>query len=273
MICSIVITYNPNEVLLKSIDELVCQTDFVLIIDNNSADKAILTEIESRHIDRVKMICNEQNAGVAAALNQGLDYAAKNNFELILTMDQDSVLLPDCVERLLATLNGNEKIASAGANYKNIDSKKTYKFVDALITSGNLVWVDKALEVGGFNSELFIDGVDTEFSFKLIDAGYKLAYVFSAEIEHSIGEIITVKTFFGKRKLQYHSPLRYYYIYRNYEYLKKKFGKSHKAYLAKLGLAHWIDRTFNVPKHSDFKEKKKMIKQSKADAKAMWDKI
>ena len=100
---------------------------------------------------------------MAQRLNEALVWADNNGYRLLLMMDQDTVLLDGCVEKMLFVMNQDERYASVGPNRKH---KLTHGFKETtyLITSGNLVVIQAAKKAGGFMSDLFIDLVDIEFS-------------------------------------------------------------------------------------------------------------
>jgi len=64
-------------------------------------------------------------------------------------------------------------------------------------------------------NDYFIDHVDTEWSFRAKQMGYRMVGVPSAVMEHSLGDEVKAIWFFGKRQVSYHSPLRDYYMFRN----------------------------------------------------------
>jgi rhamnosyltransferase len=84
-----------------------------------------------------------------------------------------------------------------------------------LISSGTLISVDVLKTLGGMRSDYFIDHVDTEWSFRAKQLGYRIVGLPSAVMEHSLGDEVKSIWFFGKRQVSYHSPLRDYYMFRN----------------------------------------------------------
>jgi len=62
------------------------------------------------------------------------------------------------------------------------------------------------------NEQIFIDHVDTEFSLRLKQSGYRCYGVPAAIMEHSIGDMAQPR--FG-RMVPMHSAVRHYYIIRN----------------------------------------------------------
>lgn len=86
------------------------------------------------------------------------------------------------------------------------------------MTSANLVKVETAREVGGYDENLFIDEVDHAFCFRLKDSGYTILQNISIAVNHSLGT-----SYKYNAKVKLYDPVRLYYMCRNYLYLKDKY--------------------------------------------------
>ena len=113
----------------------------------------------------------------------------------------------------------DERIQSIEEN-SNMDS---YEYVDADITSGNLLRAEVFDKVGFFDDSLFIDLVDTDFCMRLNEKNIKMIKVRDAILYHSLGESQSVKSIFGKFNTSNHSALRRYYMTRNRFYTWEKY--------------------------------------------------
>ncbi len=79
----------------------------------------------------VDVIRNKRNLGIAAALNQGVQWAKEQGYAWVLTLDQDSVVMPDIVETLSKVYEEfpqKEKLAVIGSNY--VDNATRTAFLD-----------------------------------------------------------------------------------------------------------------------------------------------
>ena len=234
-VAAIIVSYNPDSNLFDSINLLLNQVEKVIIVDNGSKEKYV-KYIKSRNEDKIEIILNKENLGVATALNIGVRKALENGYEWILTMDQDSKASPDMVKKMFNVYNSinreerkdilsifpnfvDERIQSIEEN-SNMNS---YEYVDADITSGNLLRKEVFEKVGFFDDSLFIDLVDTDFCMRLNEKGIKMIKIRDAVLYHSLGESKTIKGILGSFNTSNHSALRRYYMTRNRFYIWEKY--------------------------------------------------
>lgn len=237
-VCVLVVFYNGNNDVYEHIKEFSRNTDSVCLIDNKSTLVESLQVLEKiKELDGVDIISNTDNYGIAYALNQGLEFAHIRKKKYMLTMDQDSYIDTNSIINLVEYLEKHNDVASVGPYYgmtKKYDMYDT-KRVDYLITSGNLVRVQAALQIGGYNSDLFIDSVDFDFSFHLGCEGYTLVKLGTAFMKHKIGEYEASRLL--KIRYKAHSPNRYYYIYRNNIYIYRRYRNYYPKQCLKLFLS------------------------------------
>ena len=74
-ICAVIVSYRPDAEIIENISAILEQVGEVVIVDNGSdaAGRDLLGKL-SRH-PRLSFIYNEENRGVAAALNSGVKHA------------------------------------------------------------------------------------------------------------------------------------------------------------------------------------------------------
>lgn len=234
-VAAIIVSYNPDSNLFDSINLLLNQVEKVIIVDNGSKEKYV-KYIKSINEDKIEIILNKENLGVATALNIGVRKALENGYEWILTMDQDSKASPDMVKKMFNVYNSinreerkdilsifpnfvDERIQSIEEN-SNMNS---YEYVDADITSGNLLRKEVFEKVGFFDDSLFIDLVDTDFCMRLNEKGIKMIKIRDAVLYHSLGESKTIKGILGSFNTSNHSALRRYYMTRNRFYIWERY--------------------------------------------------
>lgn len=242
-IVGVVITFEPDVACLHALlDALLPQVNKIVVVDNCSSN-SLEENVISRDVDYIQLA---DNYGIAYAQNIGIQWAEKCGATHVLLMDQDSVPFPNMVSELRSALMQSQEktvgalpLAAAGPSY--IDSrtnKKSFFVIERnhvpsrwfpgnasldtevvdvmfLISSGTLVPLEVIKALGGMRGDYFIDHVDTEWSFRAKQMGYRMAGVPSAVMEHSLGDKVKTIWFFGRRQVSYHSPLRDYYMFRN----------------------------------------------------------
>ncbi|SKA87532.1 rhamnosyltransferase [Clostridium sp. USBA 49] len=204
-ICCIIVTYNIDNEFEKCFHAIKDQVDKVIIVDNGSNKDTLnyLDKINGEY--NIKLIKNKQNMGIAYALNQGVKYALKNNYDWILTMDDDSEATPNMVSTMINTYNSidvNEQKNILGIfphhievglkcnNMNNVNLDKNnelFEYVHSDITSGNLLKRETFDIIGLYNEDLFIDYVDHEFCYRILEKGYKLIKLKNAVLFHRLG--------------------------------------------------------------------------------------
>jgi len=238
-ICAGIVLFNPDiDRLKQNVDGILPQVDLVIFVDNDSVDKEKLVEKFSGN--RFIWICNENNLGVAAALNQLMGHASQNGYEWVLTLDQDSVCGGDLVEKLFSAskLYNNAamispKVLERGVEKQENDDKNqtNVEEVPICITSGCLTNVKAVLDTGGFNEWLFIDQVDHDMCIRLRYRGYRILRVNTAELNQEYGlKHVRRKILFKEYEYHNYTPLRVYYQARNILYMTRKYGSDFKPY-------------------------------------------
>jgi rhamnosyltransferase len=242
-IVGVVITFEPDiECLETLLDALTTQVSKIVVVDNCSSESPERFVV-SRKVEYIQLT---ENFGIAYAQNIGILWAEDLGATHIILMDQDSIPFPEMVSKLSSVFIENQEklddipaLAAAGPLYVDSRTNKRSFFVTEkyhlpsrwfpnntsldseaadvmfLISSGTLIPIDVIKALGGMRSDYFIDHVDTEWSFRAKQLGYRIVGVPSAVMEHSLGDEVKSIWFFGKRQVSYHSPLRDYYMFRN----------------------------------------------------------
>ena len=112
--------YNAEKYIKEAIDSILAQTfeDFELIILNDCSKDNTEQLILSYSDKRIVYLKNQENMGVAATLNKGID-AAKG--EYIARMDADDISLPQRFEKQVAYLDAHSEVAVLGTEVENFD--------------------------------------------------------------------------------------------------------------------------------------------------------
>lgn len=224
-VCAVVVTFNPSESLLENIAALRSQVDKVVVVDNASVKLEPIQQIETCG---AKVFYNQENLGIAAALNIGVRYALEQGYAWIATFDQDSKPPPGFVERLLKaydTYPDRERIAVLSPVYRDEvtgtvfrhgeQNNKPFQEIVSTMTSGNLVRADALAQTGLFEEDLFIDYVDHEFCLRARQKGFVVLESRTATLDHNLGETEKYERWGLTFHATNHSALRRYYNARN----------------------------------------------------------
>lgn len=229
-----IVLYNPSiSRLHESIDAIKDQTTEILLIDNGSDNHNDITVLFGKLISEntnVSIKINNGNLGIAAALNQILDYAKEKKFKWFLTLDQDSICKEHLIEKYKSILCddiGQITCRITDRNTGNLDSlcysNDGTVEISSCITSGCLNNTSVLNECGGFNNKLFIDGVDIDMSCKLRSQGYKILQIDYLGLVHELGDGVRKRFLFFDFTLSRHQPWRNYYTRRNLIYIARKY--------------------------------------------------
>jgi rhamnosyltransferase len=221
-----VILYNPSKIFIDNIYTYIDDIEKLYIFDNSS-DK--LVEFPDKILNKSEYFHSGDNEGIAKRLNEAISKAKNDGFDYLLTMDQDSSFKSGELGKYKILVNNENKadsISMYGVRYSEIDklNDETKKYNQTLITSGSIINVINALSLNGFDENLFIDGVDTEFCLKSLKNGYQTVSFYQIYLTHNIGEEKFVRTPMLQKKIRrLHNPKRLYYILRNQLYLRKRY--------------------------------------------------
>lgn len=234
------------------------QVERLYLVDNASTGLGAL-KADIRQNERIVLIENSENLGVAHALNQMCEAAEKDGFEWIFTLDQDS-LPENTMLKKFCRYTDTQEIAIITPRYIDdnepeviiSESPVPCEKVERCDTSASLVRLSVWREIGGFDEAMFIDYVDFDFCTSVIERGYTVLRVNEAVLRHRLGHAQEI-TFFipiGRvlhiKKLQKplftynHSPHRTYYFVRNAVYYCYKHRKSIDKRKEKKAVFRWI---------------------------------
>ncbi|PEM53789.1 glycosyltransferase family 2 protein [Bacillus wiedmannii] len=126
MISVIMSNYNTSEKYLReSIESILKQsfTDFEFIIIDDCSTNNNKSILKNFNDDRVKIIFNEKNLGLAASLNKALQIAKG---EFVARMDSDDISLETRLEKQYKYLKSNPSVGLVASFAKKIGNDKGY---------------------------------------------------------------------------------------------------------------------------------------------------
>lgn len=213
--------YNPTKENIDNISSYIKLVDKVYVVDNSSEDNKEMLPNNKK----IVYIANNENLGVATALNIAAKQAVKDDFEWLLTMDQDSKFNGDNLEKMINYILTHDcKNIGLISPWHVIKTgvKKPDKDIEDVVevmTSGNIINLKAYEKIGGYKDWLFIDGIDFDYCMNLNVNGYKVRRLNYCELEHELGDIKIVHLLGRDFVCSNHNYIRRYYMSRNNHYI------------------------------------------------------
>lgn len=191
----IIPAYNEEKVIVRTIRSILKSSyPFfdIKVVDDGSTDSTYM-RVWKRFKNNSKVrVYSKVNGGKASALNLGIK---ESKSEIVITLDADTLFLPNTIEKLIRHFN-DPRVGAVAGNAKVGNRLNLLTFWQALeyITSQNLdrrafhvlncitvvpgsvgAWRrDALLKAGGFSGRTLAE--DADLTFHLIRLGYKVAY-------------------------------------------------------------------------------------------------
>ena len=225
-IAGVVILYHPDlDLLSANIQTYVSGLKQLYVYDNSETKTPGIEEALFKLHPSIQYKYFNANEGIAKRLNQAMDQATLNQYDFLLTMDQDSSFKDGDFEKYKSSIQSSNynKVAQFGVNCQPDFTlpKEQPEEALTLITSGSILNLALTKNVGPFNEALFIDFVDAEFSYRVIQHGYLNLMLSNIVLNHALGTLVEGRGLgnFKKSMRIIHAPTRVFYIVRNGLYL------------------------------------------------------
>ncbi|MFM0395412.1 glycosyltransferase family 2 protein [Paraburkholderia phytofirmans] len=229
---AVVVFYNPDAACIERANRLAARMHCVVV--DNTPDVRPASELGLAAA--IEYLPNGENAGIATAINQGVEALIRGGFDMAIIFDQDSEppasLFTELPKVIDAANAAGERVALAGPAYEDARLRGLAPFVrfkwgtlerivpqgdqpievDFLISSGSCINLRWWSSIGPMDDALFIDFVDLEWCVRAKQKGYRVLGVPWVHMRHELGgEPVRVLG----RAYPMHSPLRHYYLFRN----------------------------------------------------------
>ncbi|WP_337264300.1 MULTISPECIES: glycosyltransferase family 2 protein [unclassified Serratia (in: enterobacteria)] len=235
-VCSIIVTYNPNQSDLQSlIDSMTAQVEHIIIVDNNSSVKVSLINTPCS----LELITLDTNVGIGKAQNIGVARAKERGHDFVCLFDQDSKLETGFISSLVKAYHAltaeGIKVGALGPLIVDERSNKQFPFytydgfrrnviypesvkgkyieTHQLISSGTFFSTSVWSITGGNHEGFFLEYVDTDWCLRVVNLGYKIFSVKEAKLIHKLGD--DRRKLFGIIDIPVHANYRYFYVFRN----------------------------------------------------------
>ena len=192
----VIAAYNEEKVVIKTVEHVLAASYGsrfeVIVVDDGSIDRS-LEFLQGKFSNNPKVrIFTQENKGKARALNYGI---SQTDAEIIVTLDADTLFLPDTVEKLVRHFN-NPAVAGVAGNAKvgnrvnlltrwqaleyivsqNLD-KRAFSLLNCIIVIPGAVgaWRRSVIEkVGLFSTDTLAE--DTDLTLAIEKLGHKVIY-------------------------------------------------------------------------------------------------
>jgi len=235
----VVILFFPTTEVVENICSYVKHVETLIIFDNTPTELNFTFQqiLLQSNLKNITYIPNKLNIGIPKCLNQAATILREQGLDWMLTMDQDSYFKEiTAVKYFEAFKNQSWKALNAGLICLNFQREtnsskhlldNSYVPVNIAITSGSIVNLSILNKIGGFEEKLFIDEVDHEYCFRLLSNGYTIQCFHKLSLIHNLGSIKLKGYLWGlleKKHRIIHSPIRIYFMVRNYNFVSEKYG-------------------------------------------------
>lgn len=245
---AVVVLYHPGPDVPLRLEVVREQVSGLLVIDNTPvADRNSQVWQWGKDSEGVDFLDGTENLGLGVAYNRGFTEARRRGASWVLVLDQDTDLSHAFLSSVAGRLEGagyrdsvGRPIAVVGVNFVNsaVPLAQEYRLkpiadATAVISSGSLVSVEAWMSVAGFDDQLFIDYVDTDFCLKASAGDYGVVLIGDVLMRHGMGSPASNRILGGyTRVTSNYPPLRHYYIARNFIAIARRHGRLNRKWFA-----------------------------------------
>ena len=198
--------YQLTKLCLYSLQKIKYDNYQIILIDNESNPKE-LKKIKNQ-FDKIITFPNQKNLGFTGANNIGIEYAIKNDFEYVMLINNDTEVEKNFINPLIELLEKNQNFGAAQPlilNYYNRNKVwsaggflnkffgYTYMIKSPEGIKKNIDWItgccfflrtDVIKKIGLLDEKFFAYYEDVDWSIRIKNAGYDLAFVKSSVVYH-----------------------------------------------------------------------------------------
>jgi hypothetical protein len=225
---------------VESLQKITYPNYQIIVVDNGSSGD----DVEQLHSlgNRIQLIESDINRGFSGGNNLGITYALNSGAAYIMLLNNDTIVEPDFIDRLIEGFGDDDKIgitvpkinyyAERGkiwygggdiSKYRasgftdGVGEDESKHNVDKYVTFATgcclLIRADSIAKVGFMDENYFLYLEDTDYCMRFINAGYRIKYVGGGKIYHKVSAATQ----------KHNSLLPVYYVTRNRLYFAKKF--------------------------------------------------
>lgn len=235
---------------LESLKELDYPDFEVVVVDNGSEDDSVI-RFEG-DFPEVTLLQNAENRGFTGGNNTGIQYALDKGIDLIMLLNNDTIITPAFAGVLIKRLMADESIGAvqpkimynqerdviwnAGGFFnaffflsktRGLDEKDIGQYdqpidVDWITGCCFLIRSEVVRQIGLLDDKFFIYYEDSDWSFKIRNAGLRMRYEPQAVIYHEVGMSNENRKGHNEGNV---SPFTHYMVVRNHLFMVRRYAK------------------------------------------------
>jgi GT2 family glycosyltransferase len=219
-VAAVMTSFNKREDVRKNLDGLRAQTvkfDRIVVVDNASSDgSAAMIRAEYPEVDL--FVTPDSSYGACETFNLGF---ASADAEFLAILDDDVVLPPDWVERMLAKFATEPPTTAMVSSHVDEPGTPDWYHRDPEVTRERYMATFRGcatlgrravLEAcGWYDPDFFIYGNERDLSSRVLAAGYRILQYPSVVVRH--GTPFGMKA--GRRSLYFHVRNLWWYLFKN----------------------------------------------------------
>lgn len=224
----VIVNYNGGAMILDAIRSVIATTlglkYEIIVVDNSSSDGSPET-IKNTFDERVLFVEMGRNAGFAAANNAGLD---RSLGRYILFLNPDTIVLEGALQTMMRYMDANPKVGACGGNLYSRDMQPQFSYwmlfpgvrmewsglfsdyflrrkhkgshehnytdspkeVAYIMGADLMVRREVVAQVGKMDEDFFLFYEETEWCYRIRQAGYPIVNIPDAHIIHLEGQTI-----------------------------------------------------------------------------------
>ena len=227
-IVAVVTLFHPSGEVGDNIASYADEVDGLILWDNTPPDVEE-PPLPDRVRSKVVLDRRGENVGIGQALNEALRLTLRDGYTHLLAMDQDSRFVPGSFRAYLERADRweHEQVGGQPVAFVPVINRAPSCgepcVVRSFITSGTLFPARTLQMLGLFDEKLVIDGVDLEYAYRLRSKGGQIVQLSQGSLCHALGYPLRGRLLWWHPVSLNYSPMRVYYIARNFLYLKKRY--------------------------------------------------
>lgn len=251
-IAAIVVTCNRKKMLSDLLEDLLSQNrspDGIIVVDNGSEDGT--ADLVKERFPSINLVAREQNDGHMPAFEIAVKTAFQQDYDAVLSIDDDARLKNDTLENLLQAIESNEGLENSVIWCANITPDGEYFTEPVCLKTGDEWTIHKKFipeiqgkvfeSLGGANIGIYIPRVvyekvgppwgiltfngEPELKYRIERGGFKMYYCLSSIIYHKPHEFSKVVLMGKTRFVSKVPPWNTYYELRNRIYVDRYYKR------------------------------------------------